>query len=95
MPRVHSAVNASAGACADYDSKPAESVTTTPQEEHVTDDVSRELRYRNLPEPVAVTADEPLAVPESASADVRYPVEGPILLGQLSHFGFGAFVPEP
>jgi CRISPR-associated protein Csb2 len=23
------------------------------------------------------------------------PVEGPILLGQLSHFGFGAFVPEP
>jgi CRISPR-associated protein Csb2 len=23
------------------------------------------------------------------------PAEGPILLGQLSHFGFGAFVPEP
>jgi CRISPR-associated protein Csb2 len=22
-------------------------------------------------------------------------VKGPLLLGQLSHFGFGAFVPEP
>ena len=23
------------------------------------------------------------------------PVGGPMLLGQLSHFGFGVFVPEP
>ena len=82
-------------------------------EEHVTADVSRELRYRNLPEPVAVTVAEPLAGrvnqfrryrigerlrDSRAGVGLRLtfgtPVEGPILLGQLSHFGFGAFVPE-
>jgi len=82
-------------------------------EDHSTADVSRELRYRNLPEPVAVTAAEPLAgrvnqfrryrtgermLAARAGTGLRLtfatPVEGPILLGQLSHFGFGAFVPE-
>jgi CRISPR-associated protein Csb2 len=83
-------------------------------EEHVTADISRELRYRNLPEPIAVTAAEPVAgrvnqfrryrtgerlSDSRAGVGLRLtfatPVEGPILLGQLSHFGFGAFVPEP
>ena len=82
-------------------------------EEHVTADVSRELRYRNLPEPVEVSAAEPLAGrinqfrryrtrerlrASRAGVGLRLtfaaPVEGPILIGQLSHFGFGAFVPE-
>lgn len=83
-------------------------------EEHVTADVSRELRYRDLPELRVVTAVEPLAGRVNQFRRYRTgerlrasrmgiglrltfatPVEGPILLGQLSHFGFGAFVPEP
>lgn len=81
--------------------------------EHVTADISRELRYHNLPEPVAVTAAEPLTGrvnqfrryrigerlhASRAGVGLRLtfaaPVEGPVLLGQLSHFGFGIFAPE-
>jgi CRISPR-associated protein Csb2 len=83
-------------------------------EEHVTVDVSRELRYRNLPESVGVATAEPLGGQVNQFRRYRIgerlhasragiglqltfatPVEGPILLGQLSHFGFGTFVPEP
>jgi CRISPR-associated protein Csb2 len=72
-------------------------------------EVAQELRYRDLPEPIEVELmrgpwlswrrhrqgslrDAPPAVGLRLTFDA--PVPGPIVLGALSHFGLGVFVPE-
>jgi CRISPR-associated protein Csb2 len=81
----------------------------TPWAEHVRDEVIQELGYRGLPVPTKVVSlrgpwlsfrrhrarqslrDARRAV--GLRIEFSRPVEGPIALGALSHFGLGLFLP--
>jgi CRISPR-associated protein Csb2 len=70
-------------------------------EDYLAADVRAELEYRNLPPAAVVPVDAEPRLPDRWAREFRRyrlefaePVAGPLLMGQLSHFGYGVFAPE-
>lgn len=73
-----------------YRDKPSAAVTRIEAGAGLTDRWASEFRRRRVEERLART---PSRLGMGLQIEFREPVDGPLLLGQLSHFGFGIFEP--
>ena len=79
-----------------YRDKPPAQVSRLDPGSAMTDRWASEFRRRRIREPLARESTQRVQSRPGVGLRLEFtePVEGPLLLGQLSHFGFGIFVPD-